>query len=129
MPISWYIAIGGIISTIVTGMLFKAQYDANIEMRANMAVLKEANKRQSETINNMLEIQAQNANQLLEESRLREEANIKTAVISSKLNSLRPREAQLALQAPFERGNAANDRRNAALLRFAGTEEDGGGSP
>jgi hypothetical protein len=56
------------------------------------------------------------------------EINEKTQRIAIELNRLRYTEAQRALEAPFERGNAASKRRAAAIMRFTGADRSAQGA-
>lgn len=104
-------------------LVLNAQKEA---LEQQNAILKDANAENITTIRDLNEFQNDQAKRLEKAGEKREAIEAKTREVSRQLDKLRLDEAQQALAAPFERGNAARDRRERIFLRVAGPESDRG---
>jgi len=89
--------------------------------------LHDANEQNVRTIHEMLDFSKRQADLVAEYGERNETLHNQTLAISGELDSLRATEAQQALAAPFERGNAAAARRRAIILRMVAPGSGPGG--
>lgn len=117
-PLGYLSAITTIAAASMFG-LWQFERAENAALIAANETLSTANAENVETIRELTDANEKHADLIAEVSSQKEEIMERTLAVSQKLDKLRLTEAQSALQAPFERGNAANTRRNAALVRFS----------
>jgi len=112
------------VALLVASLFLYGQWQSALKevegLKGQVDSLERTNQFNQSTINSMSLAATKNA-ELVSQMGERNEAIQKQADrIQAQLNSLRNTEAEAALAAPFERGNASHDRQRAQLLRFSG---------
>lgn len=90
------------------------------QSQANNETLKAGLEEQRATVEKMLGLVVANQEQVDALTQQLDDARAETAAVRNEVNSLRAGEANRALEAPFDRGNAARERFTDSLQRISG---------
>lgn len=96
-------------------------------LESHAAALEDAVERSNRTVKGLMAFNERMATDMKEFAIREAEIRDKTQRITNDLNQLRLSEAQSALAAPFDRGNAARARREHSIMRFMAKTNRGAG--
>lgn len=121
-----YLIIGSLAAAGLFYYMWQVELESNANLKASVNILNQKIERSEETIKSLSDqnlLNTDNLKTLLQANdKLSQDLNVKL----QENNELRAKEAQLALQNPYERGNVATDRFNDLLLSFTGTSSSYG---
>ena len=118
-------AVGALLITCL-GLYAWAQTEraSRIGAEAKAKALSTALEQQSLTVNGLINLTNKNAETIREQGERNNATYQDTLAMSNELNKLRLTEEYKALEKPYDRGIANDDRRRRILQRFSGDQDD-----